>query len=69
MNILDRWRARKARRALQCRVTEEWQGAFIGRQHCHRHNIVWDDGGDCPRKGQRTGQPFVFAYHLDAGRY
>ena len=67
--MLDRYRAWRAARAQQCRVDEEWGGLFIGRRHCTRHGIVWDDGGDCPRKGERFGQPFTFAYHLDNGRY
>jgi hypothetical protein len=44
----------------RCRVSEETGGYFIGRQNCHTHNIVWDDGGTCPRRGESyVGQPFA----------
>jgi hypothetical protein len=52
----------------RCSVTEEWQGLFIGRRHCHRHNVVWDDGGNCPRVGEEPGQPFMFARYMGEGR-
>lgn len=67
--MIETWKAWRARRAARCRIDEEWDGLFIGRRHCARHSIVWDDGGDCPRKGERLGQPFTFAYHLDNGRH
>jgi hypothetical protein len=45
----------------RCRVGEEWHGYFIGRRHCHAHNVVWDDQGQCPREGLRPGDPLAFA--------
>lgn len=57
--IIEWLRACKEARRLACRVSEEWCGLFIGRRHCSTHNIVWDDGGRCPRSGQTPGQPFA----------
>jgi hypothetical protein len=54
----------------RCRVTEETGGYFIGRRHCQRHNVVWDDGGRCPRAGREPGDPFTFARRgVFPGRY
>lgn len=51
-----------------CRISEETGGYFIGRKHCHAHNVVWDDGGRCPRQGDEPGDPFAFARDLGTGR-
>lgn len=48
LNRFKQWR--KARRN-RCRITEEWGGLFIGRQHCNTHLIHWDGGGRCPLEG------------------
>lgn len=45
------WRDRRKRRALRCRIDEEWGGLFIGRRYCSTHDLRWDNGGPCPAAG------------------
>lgn len=54
---------RRTVKARRCHIIEEWGGIFIGRRCCTTHNVVWDDGGRCPRFGHDPGEPFEMAGH------
>lgn len=45
MTMIERWKNR-------CRITEEWDGFYIGRKHYHTHNVKWEDQNLCPKEGQ-----------------
>lgn len=68
--MLTRLRRRRAAKRLECKVSEEWCGLFIGRRQCRTHNVVWDDGGACPRQSREPGEPFSMGHwHEFEGRY
>ena len=55
---------RRARRE-RCRVTEEWQGYFIGRRHCRTHGYVWDPPVEQPCPGGGVGRPAQAFTHTE----
>lgn len=48
--MMNRLRVWRKRRALHCRVDEEWCGVFIGRRWCATHEVYWDNGGPCLKR-------------------
>lgn len=41
----------------KCRITQEHDGCFIGRRHCHTHDLKWERGGPiCPTKREPKGR-------------